>query len=186
MTQFDSERELSREERDALRERLQIESQADYLVKQKIDLKDVKVLSREETAALRKEWERIYIPPHEKKVPLHRCSFCRQGNRARIYASSFNWHTFSFGLFPSVTIDDSDVLDERASFLSSLAISEQALVLIWEPCGYPALEIPTDIVREFAFDTDLYLFPRSLEWTFVSTHETWSFYAQKSGSEKSR
>ena len=175
MPRFKGQRCLSPEKQSALQERLQIDSlQADYLARQPVNLKDIKALAQEETSGLRQEWEHLYIPPHEKKVPLHRCSFCG----AKIY-ESFNLHTFSYDLFPSIQIDDSDLLDERKQFLDSLQIPDQSLVLMWEPCGYKALEGPTDVVRQFVFDSDLYLFPRSLAWTFVTTHEIWSFYAKQ-------
>jgi hypothetical protein len=172
---------LSDEERNALQERLQIDPvQADYLARQRVNLKNIKALSQQETSKLRQEWERVYIPPHEKQVPLHKCSFCRQGTGSTKY-ESFNWHAFSYGLFPSTKIDDSDLHDERKQFLDSLQIRDQRLVLMWESCGYKALEAPTEVVRQFVFDADLYLFPRSLEWTFVSTHEPMSFYAKRAG-----
>ncbi|MDP3723996.1 MAG: hypothetical protein Q8R91_10990 [Candidatus Omnitrophota bacterium] len=188
MTPSEGPPDRPHEAQETLRERFHLDAiHADYLVKQRVALHDIRALSLEDTIALRREWERIYIPPHEKRVHLHWCPFCKRGDIGRrvggerIYASSFNWHTFSYGLFPNVQIDDSDLLDERKQFLDSLEIKEPALVLMWEPCGYRALEVPTTIAKQLVFDDDCYLFPRSLAWTFVATHEPWSFYAKRTG-----
>ena len=176
MTPLEDPPNPSHEAREALRERFQLDAiHVDYLMKQHVALHHIRAFSIAETTTLRREWEKIYIPPHEKHVPLHRCTFCGRG-RERVYASSFNWHTFSYGLFPCTTLDSRE---ERENALRSLESQEPMLVLMWEPCGYRALEVPTAIAKQLIFDDDLYLFPRSLAWIYVGTHEPWSFYAKQ-------
>ena len=58
------------------------------------------------------------------------------------------------------------------------------MYIIWEECDYLGIRIKSKLLKKLDFDVsqDLYIFPDTLNWTFVSTHENgWfgPFYSDK-------
>lgn len=153
-------------------------SQAGFLARNNVRSQDVIVLSAEETRAIRSRWEEIYIGDRGASVMLHKCEACDHGGVSGY--ESFNWHIFSYGCTPAQRIESGtkEEDEKRKTYLQTRDIANDKLILLWEPCHYLALELPTPIVKSCRLDTDLYVAPRSLAWTFVNTHENLSFYAQ--------
>jgi hypothetical protein len=155
------------------------EHQTDFLVSEDVSPHDVTVLTWEETCRLRRRWEAIYIGNRGADVPLHKCAACDHGGVSKY--TGYNWSVFDYERTPAQRIESwTDEEDEkRITYLNTLEIKEDKLIVLWEQCHYLALELPTPVVKRCRFDIDVYVFPRSLVWTFISTHENFSFYAQK-------
>lgn len=154
------------------------DAQSGFLVSNGIDPCDVTVLSPDETASLRQRWQETYIGDRGAGVPLHRCTVCDHGGVSGHEA--FNWHIFSYGKTSAEHIEDwNDEEENRKDFLRKLNIKEDRLILLWEECHYLALELSTHAVKRCYLKADMYVFPRSLDWTFVSTHENFCFYATR-------
>ncbi len=170
-----------------IRQALRINNvQAGFLINNGINPRNVTVLSPDETASFRQRWRKIYIGNRGAGVMLHKCAACDHGGVSGYEA--YDWHIFSYKKTPAQRIiEDWDEQEEnRKNFLKKLGVKESRLVLFWEECHYLALELPAQAAQQCVFKADMYVSPCSLEWTFVSTHENFCFYAVREEGERGR
>lgn len=142
------------------------DSQKIFFRKNNIELKDIKTLSKKETAELRDKWYSSFLKTIPEKYPKdfyrHRCEFC--DNRRDDEPGGYNWHIFSFKLADHESV--------KRDFLKHYKIREETLIITWEKCKYLAIEMPANLVKNINFrNEDIYIFPRNFAWTFVNTHE---------------
>jgi hypothetical protein len=130
-----------------------------------ISFRELKIFSPEDTNLFRRKWEDIYINQNnnDNSIQLHKCSGCDNFDGS----SSYNWHIFSFEKSPFKIVTE--------DFLKDLNFSNIKLIMLWEECGFPAVEILYSLCKKFNFHScnadDIYFFPENLDWTFVIPHD---------------
>jgi len=145
------------------------ESQTNFFIENDVSLNIIKILMKNESKFIRNSWIRKYmqgVPDFvyygkTKCSARHMCSNC---NPLRDQ-EGFHWHAFNGNYFPIKRV--------KSNYLSSINIIESHLIFMWEFCLALLVEVPTEIAKKIDFSkhNDLYIYPKSIQWTFVCTHE---------------